>query len=100
MASHAWGSANSLIEFVANPVTTETLRMALQNDVTGSSYIAWTLVRNGNRDVLPEALARALKVVDRPAGGDFTDLQGAAALRFRKRSGPRSACRFGPEIPD
>lgn len=42
--------------------------------------IAWTLVRNGDRGVLPQALARALKVVDRPAGGDFTDLQGAAAL--------------------
>jgi hypothetical protein len=77
---NAWGSANSLIEFAANPVTTETLREALQNDLSGSSYIAWTLVRNGDRDVLPQALARALKVVDRPAGGDFTDLQGAAAL--------------------
>lgn len=77
---NAWGSANSLIQYAANPVTTETLREALQNDLSGSSYIAWTLVRNGDRDVLPQAMARALKVVDRPAVGDFTDLQGAAAL--------------------
>lgn len=36
-ALHAWGSANSLIEFAGNPVTTETLREALQNDLSGSS---------------------------------------------------------------
>jgi hypothetical protein len=77
---NAWGSANSLIQYASNPVTTETLREALQNDLSGSSYIAWTLVRNGDRAVLPQALARALAVVDRPAGDDFTDLQGAAAL--------------------
>ena len=76
---HAWGSANSLLEFGDNPQTTEMLRQALRNDLTGSSYIAWTLVRNGHPATLPEALARALKVTDRPRG-DYTDLQGAAAL--------------------
>jgi hypothetical protein len=76
---HAWGSANSLLEFGDNPITTETLRQALRDDLAGTSYIAWTLVRNGHRDTLAEAQARALKVVDRPdAGSD--DLQGAAAL--------------------
>lgn len=76
---HAWGAANSLLEYGDHPVTTETLRRALRNDVPGTSYIAWTLARNGYQATLPEALARALKVADRP-GGDFTDLQGAAAL--------------------
>jgi hypothetical protein len=76
---HDWGSANSLLEFGDNPVTTGTLRRALRDDVPGTSYIAWTLVRNGHRDTLPEAQARALKVVDRP-DSDYTDLQGAAAL--------------------
>jgi len=76
---NAWGSANSLIEFADNPVTTETLRSALDNDVRGSSYIALVLVRNGNRSILPDALSRALKVADRP-DADSTDLQGAAAL--------------------
>ncbi|PYT22457.1 MAG: hypothetical protein DMG57_35210 [Acidobacteria bacterium] len=76
---HAWGSANSLLEYADNPVTTETLRQALQNDVAGSSYIAWTLANTGHRATLSEALARALKVADRP-DTDLTDLQGAAAL--------------------
>jgi hypothetical protein len=77
--SHAWGSANSLLEYADHPVTTETLRRALRNDLGGSSYIAWTLVRNGHQSTLPEALERALKVTDRP-DADLTDLQGAAAL--------------------
>jgi hypothetical protein len=76
---HAWGSANSLLEYADNPITTETLRQALRNDVAGSSFIAWTLVRNGHEATLPEALARALKVANRP-DADYTDLQGAAAL--------------------
>lgn len=76
---HAWGSANSLIEYASHPVTTETLRQALDSDVSGSSYVALVLVRSGNRDVLPEALARALKIADRPDAG-YDDLQGAAAL--------------------
>jgi hypothetical protein len=76
---HAWGSGMSLVEYAKHPVATETLRRALTDDVPGSSGIAWTLVRNGNREVLPEALARALKVADRPAG-DPGDLQGAAML--------------------
>jgi hypothetical protein len=76
---HARGSAGCLLEYADNPITTDTLRQALRNDLVGSSYIAWTLVRAGNQATLPEALARALKVADRPEG-DFTDLQGAAAL--------------------
>jgi len=76
---HAWGSANSLLEYVDNPVTTETLRQALRDDVAGTSYIAWTLARNGHQATLPDALARALKVANRP-DADLTDLQGAAAL--------------------
>ena len=76
---HAWGTANSLLEYGDHPVTTEALRKALRNDVPGTSYISWTLARNGHQATLPDALARALKVADRP-DGDFTDLQGAAAL--------------------
>jgi hypothetical protein len=76
---HAWGSANSLVEFGDNPVTTETLRQALRNDLAGSAYIAWTLARNGHQDLLPEGLARALRVTDHP-DGDFNELQGAAAM--------------------
>ena len=76
---HAWGSANSLLEYGDNPITTETLRQALRDDLAASSHIAWTLVRNGHQSALPEALARALKVVDRPDTGR-SDIEGAAAL--------------------
>jgi hypothetical protein len=77
---NAWGAANSLIEFGDNPVTAETLRKALNDGVVGSSYIAWIQAQNGHKAVLPEALARALRVVDRAPAADYTDLQGAAAL--------------------
>jgi hypothetical protein len=74
---HAWGSANSLLEFGDDPLTTDLLRQALRNDVTGSSYIAWTLAKNGHQATLPDALARALRVADRP-DSDYNDIQGAA----------------------
>jgi len=76
---HSWGSAGILLEYADNIVTTETLRRALIEDLPGSSYIAWTLARNGHRAVLQEALARAVRVADRP-NADLVDLQGAAAL--------------------
>jgi len=76
---HAWGSAGCLLEYADNPITTDTLRQALWNDLIGSSYIAWTLAHAGHPTALPEALARALRVADRP-NADYTDLQGAAAL--------------------
>lgn len=76
---HAEGSANSLLEFGDNPTTTETLRQALQNDLAGSSYIAWRLAQGGHLEVLPEAITRALKIADRPDAGQ-ADLQSAVAL--------------------
>ena len=78
--ANAWGAGVSLLEYGDNPVTTETLRKALADDAPGSSYIAWTQAQHGYKAVLPEALARALRVVDRPPASDYTDLQGAAAL--------------------
>jgi hypothetical protein len=76
---NAWGAAMSLIEFGDRPVLIERLRQAVRNDVEGTSYIAWTLARNGHRAFLDDALARALRVCGRP-GSNYTDLQGAAAL--------------------
>jgi hypothetical protein len=79
---HAWASANSLVEYVDSPVTTEALQQALRNDLRGSSYIAMVLARHGNRAILPDAVARAFRVIDDPGnlGSDFNDVQGAAAL--------------------
>lgn len=79
---NAWGSANSLVEYAENPVTTETLGQALGNDLRGSSYIAMVLVNHGNKSILPGAVARAFRVIDDPKGfgADFNEVQGAAAL--------------------
>jgi hypothetical protein len=79
---NAWGSANSLVEYADSPVTTETLRQALRNDLHGSSYIALVLANQGNKAILPDAVARAFRVIDDPAGlgSDFNEVQGAAAL--------------------
>jgi hypothetical protein len=79
---NAWGSANSLVEYADSPVTTETLRQALRNDVRGSSYIAMVLARHGNKAILANAVARAFRLIDDPngRGSDFTELQGASAL--------------------
>lgn len=79
---NAWGSANSLVEYADSPVTTETLRQALRNDLRGSSYIAMVLARHGNKAILPDAVARAFRVIDDPKGlgSDLNEVQGAAAL--------------------
>lgn len=68
-----------MLEYGDNPITAETLRQALRDDLAGSSYIAWTLARNGHKATLLDALARALRVANRPAS-DYNELQGAAAL--------------------
>jgi hypothetical protein len=79
---NAWGSANSLVEYADRPVTTETLRQALRNDLRGSSYIALVLANQGNSTILPDAVARAFRVTDDPMGlgADLNEVQGAAAL--------------------
>lgn len=79
---NAWGSANSLVEYADRPVTIETLRQALRNDVRGSSYIAMVLANHGDKAILPDAVARAFRVIDNPKdmGSDWSDVQGAAAL--------------------
>ena len=79
---NSWGSANSLVQYADNPLTTEGVRQALKSDVRGSSYIALVLVNSGNKAILPDAMARAFRVVDDPTGfgSDATEVQGAAAL--------------------
>jgi hypothetical protein len=79
---NAWGSANSLVEYADRPLTTETLRRALRNDLRGSSYIAMVLANHGSQAILPDALARAFRVIDDPTGlgADLNEVQGAAAL--------------------
>src|SRR5207244_5358062 len=54
---HSWGSAMSLIEFANNRALVEDLKGALSQRKPGTVYIAWTLVNNRQKGVLPEALA-------------------------------------------
>ncbi len=79
---NSWGSANSLVEYANNPVTTDTLRQALRNDKCGSSNIALVLAQQGNKAILPDAIARAFRVIDDPKhrGCDSIEFQGAAQL--------------------
>jgi hypothetical protein len=79
---NAWGSANSLVEYSDSPAATETLRLALRSDLRGSSYIAMVLAAHGNKPILPDAVARAFRVIDDPMGlgAEFNEVQGAAAL--------------------
>jgi hypothetical protein len=79
---NAWGSANSLLEYAGHAAATETLRRALRNDLRGSSYIAMVLANRGNKDILPDAVARAFRVIDDPKGlgSDYAEVQGAASL--------------------
>jgi hypothetical protein len=79
---NAWGSANSLIEYADDALTTASLRQALTNDLRGTSYIAMVLVNHGNKTILADAVARAFRVIDDPSGlgSDFNEVQGAAAL--------------------
>ena len=99
---HAWGAADSLIEYADNSITTETLRQALRDDLRGSSGIALVLANHGNKTILPDALARALKVADRSEDADFNDLQSAAAL-LRDYGSDRDLTQLagaGAQIPD
>lgn len=76
---HGQRSGMALEEFATNPMTTGTLRRALKQDVAGSVGIALFLARKGHQDVLPDALARALRVADLPASGR-TETQDAGSL--------------------
>jgi hypothetical protein len=77
---NAWGSANSLIEYAADPLTTETLRQSLRDGLSGASYLAYVLVNHGNKAILPDAVERAFRVVDDLASMGTSDMQGAAAM--------------------
>jgi hypothetical protein len=73
-----------LEEYGDDPVLLELLNNALKQDLPGSSYIAWQLVKKGHRVLISEALAGALRVANLPRadfmGSQGEDLQGAVAL--------------------
>ncbi|PYT27694.1 MAG: hypothetical protein DMG57_17475 [Acidobacteria bacterium] len=76
---HSWGSAMSLIEFANHRALVEHLKGALSQRKPGTVYIAWTLVNNGQKGFLPEALAYAMQLIEQPGEGT-TEMQAACPL--------------------
>jgi hypothetical protein len=77
---HAWGSATTLIQFKDSAVLIDRLRDALRRGQKGAVTIAWFLVRNEQRSVLPQALAAAQKLVTNPGPVNMSELQAASGL--------------------
>jgi hypothetical protein len=75
-----------LVRYRNDAAFVEAVKMALREDRPGSSVVAGALLEKGQEDCLPEALARAMKVLRRPADGE-SDLSAAllAVLRFGDR---------------
>ena len=72
-------TASFLVNYRSDPVLVESLRLALRKDHAGSSFLAWRLAEQGQIDYIIDAVARALKVADRP-GANVNDLFGALAV--------------------
>jgi len=60
------GPAMVLPQFKDSPTTIEGVRDALRRDADGSAFMAMHLVRSGQAAVVDDALARSLRVVNRP----------------------------------
>jgi hypothetical protein len=77
---HAWGSAVTLMAFKDSPVLIDRLGDALSRNREGAVTIAWSLVRSGQRAVLPQALAAAQELVMNPGPVNMAELQAASGL--------------------
>lgn len=77
---HTWGSATALVPFKDSPVLIDYLGDALRRGRTGAVTIAWFLARNGQRSLLPDALAAAQKLVMNPGTAHGSELQAASGL--------------------
>jgi hypothetical protein len=76
---HSWGSAMSLTEFANHRALVEHLKRALSQRKPGTVYVAWTLVNNGQKAFLPEALVYGLQLIEQPGEGT-TEMQAACPL--------------------
>lgn len=79
-AAHTWGSATTLVQFKDSPVLIDRLRDGLNSNEKGSVTIAWFLVRNEQRSLLPQALAAAERLVTNPDRENLSELQPASGL--------------------
>ncbi len=60
------GRRGPVLNLASEPILIAGLRNGLNEDVPGSSPLAYTLVQAGHDELLPEALGRALRVADSP----------------------------------
>ena len=80
MPAYDWGAANELLEFKDSPLAIGTMKNSLSRDPAGSIYVAWVLVRNGQRAFLPEALDAAVSLVRAPESVLMNRLQASSWL--------------------
>jgi hypothetical protein len=66
MPVYDWGAANELVEFKDSALVVSGMKSSLSRDPAGSIYVAYVLVHNGQRGILPEALDAAAKLVSAP----------------------------------
>ena len=80
MPVYDWGAANELLEFKESPLVIGSMKSSLSRDPGGSIYVAWVLVRNGQREFLPEALDAAVNLVSAPERVLMNRLQASSWL--------------------
>lgn len=80
MPAYDWGAANRLLEFKDSPLVIRELTASLASDPSGSIYVAYTLVRNGQVAFLREALNAAVKLASNPGPVPMNRLQASSAL--------------------
>lgn len=79
-SDYDWGAANALLGFKDSPVLLAELKTLLIRDPKSSIYTAHVLVRNGQRTLLPEALAAAAPFVRNPKSVSRNTLFAATSL--------------------
>jgi len=80
MPVYDWGAANELLEFKDSALVVGSMKNSLSRDPAGSIYVAWVLVRNGQRGFLPEALDAAVNLVSAPERVLMNRLQASSWL--------------------
>jgi hypothetical protein len=80
MPVYDWGAANELLEFKDSALVVGSMKDSLSRDPAGSIYVAWVLVRNGQRAFLPEALDAAVNLVSAPEPVLMNRLQASSWL--------------------
>jgi hypothetical protein len=77
---YAWGAANVLVDFKDSTVLIDELNASLRRGSSGAITVASSIVKSGQRAVLPNALNLAQKQVAEPASVLVQELRTAAQM--------------------